>query len=183
MTREIICSVVLKNMWVEAPMLHTSETPQLHCFSTFPFRLSTNGLISKELARNTKNFGNGIMVGPQVSSDNQPLAVCYRMAMDKFTHRSTHVSILPTLAQELISIPFPMTLPLLANNTQYLFLIWWQWGHNGSKDASIRVHVIQTHFDDCNHLLHAKLYISKWRRHCCSRLWVRDNGQAVYYTQ
>ena len=47
-------------------------------------------------------------------TDTQPLEVRYCMTPDEFTHRSnvsatSPVSILPTLAQELISMPFLMT--------------------------------------------------------------------------
>jgi hypothetical protein len=103
----MLCS--LANTWVEVPTLNTSETQRLYCFSTFPFRLGTNGPISEELETQRVSVM-GLRPCPRVSSDNQPLAVRYRM-----THIDSPMSIVPTLAQESISIPFPMT--------QYLFLI------------------------------------------------------------
>jgi hypothetical protein len=84
----MLCS--LANTWVEAPTLNTSETQQLHCFCTFPFRLGTNGPISEELETQRVSVM-GLRPCPRVSSDNQPLAVRYRMTTDEFTHRFTHV--------------------------------------------------------------------------------------------
>jgi hypothetical protein len=84
----MLCS--LANTWVEAPTLNTSETQRLHCFSTFPCRLGTNGLISEELETQRVSVMR-LRPCPRVSSDNQPLAVRYRMTKDKFTHRFTHV--------------------------------------------------------------------------------------------
>jgi hypothetical protein len=70
----MLCS--LANTWVEAATLNTSETQQVHCFFTFPFRLGTNGPISKELETQRISVM-GLRPCPRVRSDNQPLAVRY----------------------------------------------------------------------------------------------------------
>jgi len=45
----MLCS--LANTWVKATTMNMSETQQLHCFFTFPFRLGINGPISEELEK------------------------------------------------------------------------------------------------------------------------------------